>query len=408
MSGIAERGPAALLQLLSERLRDLRELDVDAFPAWLEPHLASWSSDPVFVQRARIRDLRRTHPDIPALEEARRLARIRYEASPLYPTIEALEKDLVGANKAVAGLTYALRSAGDGTERDDLRRKRDHHAERVAELEIRIRDATAASPERLELEGLVARLERAREAAGFHGEVAALDELQRKQGRSSGRSGAAFEREAAAMSVSTLLPELAESSRDPLVVLHGVKLGAARTEIDQLVVRVPARPTQPVEVLALIEVKRNPNDLAHGYLRRLENLSWLSGAGGYDPLAYRTVSSPTGHFENEAIHGEGGTGYRFTRDSFARFLPDLLAGSPPRHLYLVTRPGNLWGVDSAALGRIAHRVSSDVEWDPEDPRYLGALLDWCRGLAAPVEAPDLVRSFASDTAASRRLILLDP
>jgi len=408
MSGTAERGQTALLRLLSERLQDLRELDVEDFPSWLEPHLASWSADPVFLQRARIRDLRRAHPEIPALEEARRLAQLRYEASPLYATIETLERDLAGANKAVAGLTYALRSAVDETEREPLRRKSDHFAERAADLELRIREATSASPERMELDALVARLERVRETVGFHAEVAALDELQRKQGRSSGRSGAAFEREAAAMSVATLLPELAEGSRDPLVVLHGVKLGAARTEIDQLVIRAPARRSEPVEVLALIEVKRNLNDLAHGYLRRLENLAWLAGAsGGYDPAAHRTLSSPSGHFDNEAIHGEDGTGYRFTRDSFARFLPDLIAGSPPRHLYLVTRPGNLWGVDSAGLGRIAHRVSSDVEWAPRDPRYLGELLSWCRGLASPLEAPDLVRSFASDPAASQRLILLD-
>jgi hypothetical protein len=191
------------------------------------------------------------------------------------------------------------------------------------------------------------------------------------------------------------------------VVLRGVTLGAARTEIDQLVVRV-AEPHAPVEVLAVVETKRNINDLAHGLLRRAENLAWLAGRHeGYDPERYRNASFPSGRFAGVAVHARKGHRYRFTRESFWRFLTGADAGMLPRHLYLVTRPGPLWGVGSAALARIAHRVSSDEEWDPADTEYLAGLLRWCQEMAEPVEAPDVLRSCAADAEASRRVLLLE-
>src|SRR4051794_41918216 len=53
---------------------DLRTLDLAGFRRWLNLHLARWASDPAFVQRARVRDLRRAHPDLRPLEEDHRRA----------------------------------------------------------------------------------------------------------------------------------------------------------------------------------------------------------------------------------------------------------------------------------------------------------------------------------------------
>ena len=53
------RGIRALRRLLHEQTFDLRSLDLEGFRGWLDRQLVRWREDPVFLQRARIRDLRR-------------------------------------------------------------------------------------------------------------------------------------------------------------------------------------------------------------------------------------------------------------------------------------------------------------------------------------------------------------
>lgn len=397
-------------QLLAHHLFDLRELTPADFPVWLERHLTSWRQDPVFQQRARIRDLRRANPRLQDLEAERHRARVAYEAAPLYAELEAVRRALAGAENAVAGLIHAEARATEPEERERLRVKLESFVELVDRLRDDVRELVARSDERIALDRVAGRLEEAREAVGFYREVAVLEKLQRTQGRSSGRSGAGFETVAMAAVRELVLPELpADPGGPPLVVLRGATLGAARTEIDQLVVRAnPAADDAPVEVVAMVEAKRNPNDLAHGLSRRLENLAWLVGhTDGYDPAAYRTGASPSGHFDGVAIHTEAGRRYRFTRDSFRRFLPDLETGALPRGLYLVTRMATLWGIGSGGLARIAHRVSSDIAWEPDDPAYLAALLRWCQELAGPVEAPDVLRRYATEEEVARRVMIIE-
>lgn len=411
LSATIRRGGDAIRELLATQSFDVREVDAARFPAWLEPHLAHWRRNPEFVQRARIRELRRAHPELRALEEERRRARAADESSPLFARLEAVRVELTGAEKAVAGLTHALKGADPG-EAERLRLKRDAFLARAEALRAEERELTRGSEPRLELLRVAARLERLRAELGLDAEEARLRELQRRKGRSTSRSGREFEEAAEAAVREVVLPELVDDPHDPgIVVLRGVSLGAARTEIDRLVARVapgaPARGGEvPVEVLALVEAKRNVNDVAHGLHRRLENLAWLAGHDpGYDPEPYRTRGFPSGHFEGVGMHARQGRRDRFTRASFRLFLPDLRAGALPDRLYLVTRPGPLWGLGSAGLARIAHRVSSDESWDPGDPEYLAALLAWCQGLAGPVEAPEVLARYA-EAGAGERVVLV--
>jgi len=66
------RGANQLRRLLEERTFDLRSLDLEGFRRWLDVHLPRWQRHSDFVQRARIRDLRRAHPQLRTLEEERR------------------------------------------------------------------------------------------------------------------------------------------------------------------------------------------------------------------------------------------------------------------------------------------------------------------------------------------------
>ncbi|HKB04504.1 MAG TPA: hypothetical protein VKD90_19935, partial [Gemmataceae bacterium] len=164
---------------------------------------------------------------------------------------------------------------------------------------------------------------------------------------------------------------------------------------------------EPVDVLAVIEAKRNINDLAHGFLRRQIDLAWLTvEPGGYDPAAFRTGQFPTGHFDRPAVHWQDVQAFRFTPDSFRRFVRDPQSGYFRDGLYLVTRSGPVWGVSGAAQARISARIATDEDWDPADEPYLGRLFDWCRSLAGPVETPDVVRLYTESPDPAEHLLVI--
>jgi len=109
----------------------------------------------------------------------------------------------------------------------------------------------------------------------------------------------------------------------------------------------------PEQVLAVVEVKRNLNDLAHGFGLRQENLAWLTGdTAHYDPGQCRTTYFRSGHFDREAIHQQDGDSFVFARSSFSRFRRDPAAGLFLDRLCFITRAGTMWGVSTAALARL--------------------------------------------------------
>ena len=185
---------------------------------------------------------------------------------------------------------------------------------------------------------------------------------EKSAGAESGALGAAFE-EVGLRAVARLIregklevpgmrDEPRGSGNDALFMLRNVSLGMGHGEIDGALVRVrdaarafspsPSRrratnappgraqtaaervsaaerasssaqkqPKQtqapPVEVLAVFECKRNPDDARRGFLRRRADLFWLAGATEnkndsgdarflYDPKRYVNKHHPTGHF----------------------------------------------------------------------------------------------------------------
>ncbi|HEV2736042.1 MAG TPA: hypothetical protein VGV85_14440 [Longimicrobiaceae bacterium] len=403
------RGAAELNRLLDERTLDLRTLGVGGFRRWLERHLARWARDPVFVQRTAIREIRRAHPRLRDLEAELRAAEAADRASPLGERLRRTGRDLVGADRAVAGLGGALDGAAP-EKRSAIQHKLDGFRARRAGLERELDELVRASGERRALLRLGAELAALRAETGLDAQEARLRELLRDRGRGSGRGGAAFEDLAAELTRRHVVPELEGSGPQEggeVRVLRGVTLGAARMELDQLLVRPALVPGEPVEVLALVEVKRGINDLAHGFRMRQENLAWLTGdEAGYDPAAYRTRSFPTGRFDRAAAHRAGGEVHALGPGSFRRFRRDPATGLFLDGLYLVTRDGPVWGLGSAALARVAHRVATDEGWDPASEAYLAGLLEWCRPLACAVETPDVLRTYAATEARARQVLVV--
>ena len=132
-----------------------------------------------------------------------------------------------------------------------------------------------------------------------------------------------------------MFEDRSETDQDELFILRNVSLGMAFGEIDGALVRVrdaraayASSPFQgkkktvsssehlstvslkkkeettssyppPVEVLAVFECKRNPDDARRGFLRRRADLLWLAGdetKNAYDPKRYANKHHPTGHF----------------------------------------------------------------------------------------------------------------
>jgi hypothetical protein len=401
------RGTRALRRLLQEAV-DLRELDVEGFRRWLTHELPFWAQDPAFVQRASIRDLRRAHPELLALERTHHRAAAADEASPRAARLLQVEEELLRTGKAIAGLSAALERSAPGRQ-PNLRRKLADFQARQRELRREQELLIRASPARQELLRVREELRRLRSRLGLERAEAELAELLLDQGRRSGHSGGSFEQQALSLTWHTIVPDLLgrTGATARLRVLTGVGLGAARTELDQLLIRAPRQPGQPVEVLALVEVKRNLNDLAHGFRRRQENLAWFTGeTGRYDPGEYRTRYFRSGHFDREAVHEQEGERFVFTRGSFRLFRREPGGGPFLRRLYFITRAGPLAGVSASALSRIRHRVATDERWQPDSEAYLRELLRWCQSLAEPLEAPDVLRLYGSVPGRSRQVLVV--
>lgn len=396
------RGQDVVLRLLAEQTFDVRAVDLAGFREWLGRLLARWQRDPVFLRRAAIRDLRRANPRLRELEETHRRAVAADAASPQFPRLRELERELADARKAVAGLIGALAGAPP-VKAEALGAKLAGFRTTVVALQAERAELERTSAERQALLRAVAEWEAFRTAIGLDREEARLAELLTERGRRSGRSGESFEELAAGIAERHIVPELAVGG--PVRLLRGVRLGAADVEFDLLAVR----PGDPVEVLAAVEAKRNVNDLAAGFLHRQADLAWLTGdAAAYDPAARRTRHFPSGHFDRPAVHRERGEAFRFAPGSFAPFRRDPAIGYFLDRLYLVTRPGPVWGLRGAAVGRVGHHLSTDEELNRADPAHLARLLAWCRSLAGPAETPDVLRLFAADEARAARLLFAVP
>jgi hypothetical protein len=405
------RGQRFLRHLLANQLVDLPSLTVDGLRSWLGQQLPYWRGNAVFAQRSRIRDLHRGHPTF--LEQERRLQRTLavFSNSQFFALFQQIQKTLRGLVKAIEGVGAALERA-DAPKREALQVKlnqfqQEHQAQRehLAQLE-------QACPEYRDWKQAEAIFHQIRTEINLDEEEAHLEKLLRQQGHHSGQAGSRFEDVAREVTRQHLIPELLRresqcTSADQLRLLTGVTLGAARTEIDQLLVRTPAQPGQAVEVLALVEVKRNVNDLVHGFRQRQENLAWLTGdRASYDAQMYRTASFPRGHFDQPAIHREGGEEFLIECNSFRQFCRDPKNAYFLNRLYLITRPGPLWNISSKAFTLVRHWVATDLRWNLDDDASLQQLLARVQSLAMPLETPALLRMYADQPRHGRSVLFV--
>ena len=248
--------------------------------------------------------------------------------------------------------------AGDATERRyETDETKDRKAEKRAATVARLDAARASLPglrSTLEASKNASHLYRDREAAraalfderartGLDASERDAASAEKNAGFESGELGATFEETGmhavarlirqGRFEVQGMFDDRSETDQDELFILRNVSLGMAFGEIDGALVRVrdaraayasspfqgkktssssehlstvslkkkeetPSSPP-PVEVLAVFECKRNPDDARRGFLRRRADLLWLAGdetKNAYDPKRYANKHHPTGHF----------------------------------------------------------------------------------------------------------------
>uniref|UniRef100_A0A6U4LM82 Uncharacterized protein n=2 Tax=Phaeomonas parva TaxID=124430 RepID=A0A6U4LM82_9STRA len=310
----------------------------EAFQAWLSEKVASsMKNDQEFQRKVALRKLRGEHADElafhhNALEEANR----SYTGCANAERIAALEREVSSLEQMVTSMEALTRKdpaelkPKEAAKREKVLGVIPEKREELSERRGALAALCTATPEHSAREAAAAALDAFEEAIGLRAVEARVREAQRRGGRSRGASGAGFEQQVAAHIEENIMPGLAAAhgieDPDNLKLIRNVMLGmggpeGATGELDACICRCAAyNAEEPVEVLAVVEVKRNPEDIGPAFSRYQQTLQWLAGArGAYDAETWRTKTHSTGHFEKTVKHvvsREEGTFVRFGPDSF--------------------------------------------------------------------------------------------
>lgn len=409
--------------------------DPRAFADWLEDEtFARIRSHEAFALRAYANGLRRRHaalldPLLAAVADAE----AAYDASDDAARIRAAATDVERANAAVAGIRRFLddppRAEAEATTKNDAKRlatraKLDAFLARLPIAERHLNDVRASSELHRARADARAALAEAREAVGLADAEAAAAEASRIFGGDVVDKGESFETTCEAIvrdflhrdpnafrsSTGSLDGDRAlDGEEGDLWLLRNVTLGMAAGEIDLAVVRArrddpsafvdaiprdgdgvrrragndttaegargasgPDSESAPaVDVLAIVECKRNPDDVVRGFHARQTTLGWLAGSD-YDPEDWRNTRHPTGHFvrgyhpvrlatrvavpgkDAAAARESGGkdfyaeSAFALTPQSFRRFRKSDAneGGFFLRGLWFITRARTMTGMDA--------------------------------------------------------------
>lgn len=353
---------STLVEFLQANRTNVAAMNLAEFREWLQQRIRHAARSELFRSRCRIRNLERQHRRR-LQDRKRRLksATADWQASPLFAEFQQLTTRQNSLQKAVAGLAQAVAEGrADAEKLQQFERQLQSVNDRCTEIlesssEARRVLAAEASSQKLKAEiGLTEAIEDAVEDAAEIGTAASL-------------SGDRFEVISAAAVDKCLRPafqacvqqDASTEAKAELIMLHGATLGCARGEFDHLLVASRGDDV-PVDVLAVVEAKRNINDLPHGFRLRQENLAWfVNDAQGFDSDQYRTAAFPNGTFDRPVVHRFEDRQLIFSPASFQRFAIPAACGHRLQGLCFVTERRPLLGMTSAELSRLMHVAATD-------------------------------------------------
>jgi hypothetical protein len=334
-----------------------------------------------------------------------------YEQSASYERLSQIERDLVGTQRAIEGLTQAIQKNAE-SKTEAMIAKRKAFVQKLADLQAEKAMLLKQTPEKRlkdEAEQALVRYKKDIKLSQLEKEA---EQINRSLAKKTTSSGISFENITSQFVCSHLIPQFTLSSVDTgsseIHLLSRVKMGIARTELDNLVVRLDSTdPTKPVEVLAMIEAKRNANDIAEGFVMRQENLAFLCGREDrYNPDDYYTKYFRKGRFDRVASHEENGRHYYFDTSSFRHFHPSPKLNYYVDHLFFVILNRPLVGMSSSEYAKIMHRISTDVAFELRDDAYISHLLDWTRKLISPIQAHNVLQMYLQEPSWTKQIMII--
>ena len=396
----------------------------DGPASWLEQSVLQYlTANRASLLRARADGVRRLHaPTLDPLTHALERAEAAYASSAEGARIERATHAVAHRRAAVIGIEAFLGKDRSGespemaNKQTSARAKLTDARASLPPAERELADAVASSPLWRAREAARAAVTAEREATG----LAAADKDAREASTAGGNSlvtkGDDYEKTCADVVMAMLRDDPtggtlgldlggsigAEASSDKgagLLLLRNVTLGLHSGELDCVLVRVNRESafvdkipqdgdgttgrrtlirrgrtrtaddeveddvTPAVEILAVFEFKRNPDDVARGFHSRQTTLGWLAGdERSYDAGEWRNRRHPSGHFnrgyhpmkttswvaggfpETSGCDQKGRRAVVLTRDSFRGFRRH--GGFYLDGVWLVTRPRTMCGLDA--------------------------------------------------------------
>lgn len=350
-------------------------LTIESFRSFLKEILAREKNNHIFQQRAKIRDIKKNNwQQYNSLQKELLVAEQNFLEHPNKPLLQEIENGIDSSQKAISGLSDFL----EKNPTDEKRRaKLEDFQAKLKDLQQQQDELIAKTPEKVQFEKAKQELSDLETALGLPEEEEKLAAIQKKIGQNRSFSGSQFEDVSLPIVQENVCPILCKRydlQPADVTILSNVTLECARAEIDYLVVQ--QVPQKPVKVLAIVEVKKNINDIAAGFELRQENIHWFTNnSDKYDEQLYRTKVFKDGHFNCAVTHSEHGSEFLFDHTSFAHFKSD--GEHFLRDLFFITYQKNLTGLRASEKSILCHKISTDVFFDIDDDEYIIKLFSWC-------------------------------
>ena len=284
--------------------------------------------------------------------------------------IQAVKKQIFRAEAGIQGIEKAL-SRVSPKKHEALQAKQEElrlaHRFSQEQLEARYED-----PRWQGYQSLLAEKEQFYRTTGLSPVQKRIHHFQKKQGQDAQKTGSDFEHQMTGLTQKYLIHHCLRLSPQALIpqtvhILRNVRLRSTKLEFDAMVVQVLDF-QEPVIVLAIIEAKKNPNDLGTGFLRRQENISWCTQSpDGYVRSEYKNKHYPSGLFDTEVGHFDpvSKRSYRFSHRSFSLFQRHK-TGYFLERLYFVCSAQPLIGISSKEHAILKHKLTMEFEKELEE------------------------------------------
>ncbi|BBM82224.1 endonuclease V [Candidatus Uabimicrobium amorphum] len=385
-----------LTTYLQKNSFSFHSLTVESFRSFLEKILEREKNNDIFQQRAKIRDLKKNNwQQYSSLQKQLKIAEQEFDKHPNKPLLQEIENGIDSSQKAINGLSGFL----EKNPQDEKRREKlENFQKKLQDLQAQQSEMVAKTPEKVNFENAKQALYEFEVSLHLPEEEEKLAGLLKKQGQKRSFAGSQFEDVSLPVVQENLCPILYKRydlQPSDVTILSNITLGCARAEIDYLVIQ--EIPEKPVKVLAIIEVKKNINDIAAGFELRQENIHWFTGnSDKYDAQIYRTKVFKDGHFSRAVTHSEHGKEFLFDRSSFEHF--ECSGEHFLRDLFFITYQKNLVGLRASEKSVLSHRMSTDVFFNLDDEKFVVNLFSWCLERFSPLQTKSVLELYLQEHA----------